>query len=156
MIEKCKRRMDGKVLVVRGKNVDSKDNTRDRKGLVACEVTRRWKLIAYGGWREKSKNGSRVGSLLLEELLVMGLWICSRGGGDTGLRAYVGKNGLDNVEVGYLRTAEGWELKPNNEKGLEGEVPRDIVKNDTKGEGFKEVEESKDYPVGEPLDIIMG
>lgn len=52
--------------------------------------------------------------------------------------------------------AEGWELEPDNEEGLEGEVPRDIVEDDTESEGFEEVEEAKDYPVGEPLYIIMG
>lgn len=52
--------------------------------------------------------------------------------------------------------AEGWELEPDNEEGLEGKVPGDIVEDDTEGEGFEEVEKAKDYPVGEPLDVIVG
>jgi hypothetical protein len=46
-------------------------------------------------------------------------------------------------------------LEPDDEDGLEGEVPRDIVEDDTEGEGFEEVEETKDDPVGEPLYVIM-
>ena len=52
--------------------------------------------------------------------------------------------------------AEGWELEPDNKEGLEGKVPGDVVEDDTEGEGFEKVEEAKDHPVGEPLDIIMG
>jgi len=48
--------------------------------------------------------------------------------------ADVKKERLDDVEVCDLSTAEGRELEPDNEDGLEGEVPRDIVKNDTEGE----------------------
>jgi hypothetical protein len=51
--------------------------------------------------------------------------------------------------------AEGWELEPDDEERLEGKVPRDIVEDDTEGEGFEEVEEAKDYPVGEPLYVIV-
>ena len=61
-------------------------------------------MVAYGGWWEKSKKrvmrgGSAAGGDLVH---VMGLWICSRGGGDTALRAYIGENGLDDVKVGHL------------------------------------------------------
>jgi len=72
------------------------------------------------------------------------------------LRAYIGENRLDDIEVGHLCAAEGWELEPDDEEGLEGKVPGDIVEDDTEGEGFEEVEEAKDYPVGEPLDVIVG
>jgi len=86
----------------------------------------------------------------------VGLWICGRGDGDAGLGAYVGEDWLDDVEVSHLCAAEGWELEPDDKEGLESKVPRDIVEDDTEGEGFEEVEEAKDDPVGEPLYVVMG
>ena len=47
-------------------------------------------------------------------------------------------------------------MEPDDKEGLEGEVPRDIIEDDTEGERFKEVEKAKDDPVGEPLYVIMG
>ena len=46
-------------------------------------------------------------------------------------------------------------MEPDDKEGLEGKVPRDIVEDDTEGEGFEEVEETKYDPVGEPLYVIM-
>lgn len=58
--------------------------------------------MGVGGRRVKKEHERRP--CYWEDLLhVMGgLWICSRGGGDTALGAYIGENGLDDVEVGHL------------------------------------------------------
>lgn len=60
------------------------------------------------------------------------------------------------MEIKKRTYAEGWELEPDYKERLEGEVPRDVVEDDTEREGFEEVEEAKDDPVGEPLYVIMG
>jgi len=65
-----------------------------------------------------------------------------------------GKQGKGNIK--RKTYAEGWELEPDNKERLEGEVPRNIVEDDTEGEGFEEVEEAKYDPVGEPLYVVMG
>jgi len=64
------------------------------------------------------------------------LWIRGGGRGDTSRRAYVGKNGLDNIEVSHLGTTERGELEPDDEDGLEGKVPRNVVEDNAKGEGL--------------------
>ena len=49
------------------------------------------------------KKGSQMAVLLRESLHVrVGLWVCGRGDGDTGLGAYVGEDWLDDVEVSHL------------------------------------------------------
>jgi len=49
----------------------------------------------------------------------------------------------------------GGELEPENEESLEGIVEREIIENHSQGDGLKEVEEAKDDPIGEPLDVIL-
>lgn len=65
-----------------------------------------------------------------------GLWVCRCWSGNATLGAYVGEDGFDDGEVSDLCAAEGWELEPDNEEGLEGKVPWDIVENEAKGEGL--------------------
>ena len=50
--------------------------------------------------------------------------------------------------------AEGRELEPEDEDGLEGEVPGEVVQHDAERERLREVEEAEDDPVGEPLDVV--
>lgn len=45
-------------------------------------------------------------------------------------------------------------LHPKNESGLEGEVPGEVVKDDAESSAFGEVEETKDSPICQPLEII--
>ena len=52
--------------------------------------------------------------------------------------------------------AEGGELQPEDENGLEGEIPGEVVEDNAEREALEEVEETKDDPVGEPLDVVMG
>jgi hypothetical protein len=51
---------------------------------------------------------------------------------------------------------ESWELEPKNCDRLDCEVPRDVVQNNAESKRFQKVEESKDDPICEPLDVIMG
>jgi len=83
------------------------------------------------------------------------LWVGGRWYSNATLRAYVDKDRLDDIKVGNLGTSESRELEPNNEQRLESEIPRDVIKDNTKGEGLKEVEEAKDNPISEPLDIVV-
>ena len=46
------------------------------------------------------------------------------------------------------------ELEPEDEDGLEGEIPGEVVEDDAESEAFREVEEAEDDPVREPLDVI--
>ena len=108
----------------------------------------------------------------------MSIGLGIRGGGGTARgafrRAYVGEDGLDDVEVCHLCAlrmrkgkltgsegeerntyAESRELEPDDECRLEGKVPGNVIENDTEGEGFKEVEGTEYDPVGEPLYVIM-
>jgi len=73
-----------------------------------------------------------------------------------GLGAEVEENRLQEVEVDGLSATEGRELEPDDQDRLEGKVPRDVVEEHAKGEAFQKVEEAKDNPVGEPLNIVMG
>lgn len=57
-------------------------------------------------------------------------------------------------EANIITYTERRELEPEDEKSLEGEVPGKVVEDDTKSEAFEEVEEAKNDPVCEPLDII--
>jgi len=54
-----------------------------------------------------------------------------------------------------LGTAEDRKLEPKNEEGLEGEVPGEVVKDDTECKAFKEIEEAEDDPIGEPLYVVL-
>lgn len=47
------------------------------------------------------------------------------------------------------------ELEPEDEDGLEREVPGKVVEDDAEGEGLEEVEEAEDDPVGQPLDVVI-
>ena len=47
------------------------------------------------------------------------------------------------------------ELQPQDEDGLEGEIPREVIQHDSESEAFEEVEETKDDPVSQPLDVIL-
>ena len=49
--------------------------------------------------------------------------------------------------------AELRELEPEDEYTLEGEIPGEVVEDDTEREGLEEVEETENDPVREPLDI---
>lgn len=51
--------------------------------------------------------------------------------------------------------AECGELEPEDEEGLEGEVPREVVEHNAQREAFRKVEEAEDDPVREPLDVIL-
>jgi len=50
---------------------------------------------------------------------------------------------------------ESRELKPDDEHGFHGEVPREIIQHNSDGETLDKVEETKNDPVGEPLDVIL-
>jgi hypothetical protein len=54
-----------------------------------------------------------------------------------------------------LAYSEGRELEPEDEERLEGEIPWEVVENDAEGEGLGKVEEPKDDPVSQPLDVIL-
>ena len=45
-------------------------------------------------------------------------------------------------------------MEPEDEESLEGKVPGEVIKDDAEGEALDEVEEAKDNPVSEPLDVI--
>jgi hypothetical protein len=45
-------------------------------------------------------------------------------------------------------------LEPEDEDRLEGEIPGQIVEDGTEREALKEIEETKDNPVSEPLDVV--
>jgi len=54
-----------------------------------------------------------------------------------------------------LCAAESGQLEPDDEDRLEGKIPREVVKDNTKRDAFREVEKAKDDPVCEPLDVIL-
>jgi len=64
------------------------------------------------------------------------LGVCGRWNGSATLRAYVGKYGPDDVEVSDLGTSESRELKPDNEQRLEGEIPGEVIEDNTESERF--------------------
>jgi len=57
--------------------------------------------------------------------------------------------------VECLCTAELRKLKPQDECSLEREVEWEVIKDNSEGKCFQEIEESEDDPVGEPLDIVL-
>lgn len=67
----------------------------------------------------------------------------------------VGKQRLHDSAIQSLGATERGELEPDNEDGLEGEVPREVVKDDTERKALEEVEEAEDDPVREPLNVIV-
>lgn len=83
------------------------------------------------------------------------LWVGSRWYNNATLRAYVDKDRLDDIEVGDLGTSESRKLEPDNEQRLECEIPGDVIEDNTKSEGLQEIEEAKDNPISEPLNIIV-
>ena len=46
-------------------------------------------------------------------------------------------------------------MEPDDEDGLEGEVPREVVQNHPEHEALSEIKQAKDDPICEPLDIIL-
>jgi len=62
---------------------------------------------------------------------------------------------LDDGTISDLSTSEGRELEPENEECLEGEVPWEVIEDDTEGERLHKVEGAKDDPVSQPLNIIL-
>ena len=51
--------------------------------------------------------------------------------------------------------SESGELEPENEEGLEGKVPWEIVEENAESKGLDKVEETEDDPVSQPLNIIL-
>jgi len=76
-------------------------------------------------------------------------------GNGTGRVTQIRKNRFQDRRVRCLSTTEGWKLEPEDEHSLEGEIPREIVKDDTKSETLKDIEETEYDLVGEPLDVIL-
>jgi len=67
----------------------------------------------------------------------------------------VGEDGLEDRKVQNLRAAEAGELEPDDEDGLEREVPGEVVQDGAESNALEEVEETEDDPVCEPLDVIL-
>jgi len=106
---------------------------------------------------------TRVFSLATEHeshdhlLVVVGLGVGASGRGNgTRLGDEVAQNGPEEPKVHGLCAASSRKLEPNNENALKGEVPGDIVQEGADGDVFDEVQGTKDDPVGEPLDVIIG
>lgn len=47
------------------------------------------------------------------------------------------------------------QLQPDNEHGLERKIPGDVVEQGAERKALEEVEEAKDGPVCEPLDVVL-
>lgn len=60
-----------------------------------------------------------------------------------------------NARESDVTHAEVGQLKPQNKDSLECEIPWDVVEDKPQGNALCQVEESKDDPVGEPLDVIL-
>jgi len=67
----------------------------------------------------------------------------------------IGKHWFQNRQVDHLCAAESGELEPDDEDGLEGKVPREVVKHQTECNALGEIEEPKDDPVCKPLYVIL-
>jgi len=67
----------------------------------------------------------------------------------------IGKHGFQDREVDNLGAAESRQLEPNDEDGLKGKIPREVVKHEAESNALGEVKEAKDNPVCEPLDVIL-
>jgi len=65
------------------------------------------------------------------------------------------QDGLQNREVYGLCAAESGQLEPDEEDGLEGEIPGNIVEHDTEGKALCEVEGAEDDPICEPLNVVL-
>lgn len=57
--------------------------------------------------------------------------------------------------MGKYTYAEGRELEPENEQALEGEIPGEVIEHNAEGEALEEVEEPKDDPVRQPLNVVL-
>lgn len=81
----------------------------------------------------------------------------SAGGRSNGVRlgSDVAENRLQQRRIRNLSATEGWELEPDNEGGLECEIPWNIVENWAERDTFKEIEETEYNPVSEPLDVVL-
>jgi len=66
------------------------------------------------------------------------------------------EQGPEEAVVQLLCAASSGELEPDDEEGLQGEVPGEVAENGADGEGLDKVEEAKDDPVCEPLGVIGG
>jgi len=64
-------------------------------------------------------------------------------------------DGLDDGVMESLSTPGIGELEPEDERGLDGEVVRDIVQDKTEGNALEEGEKPKDGPVRQPLYVIL-
>jgi hypothetical protein len=51
--------------------------------------------------------------------------------------------------------SESRKLKPKDENCLECKIPWEVVEDEAERKAFGEVEEAKDNPICEPLDIIL-
>lgn len=51
--------------------------------------------------------------------------------------------------------AEGRQLQPDDENGLEGVVPGEVIEENTDGETLEKIEETEDDPIGQPLNIVV-
>lgn len=63
--------------------------------------------------------------------------------------------GLENGAVEDGCAASSRKLEPEDEDGLEGIVEGEVVEDDADGKRLDKVEEAKDDPVGEPLDVVV-
>jgi len=77
------------------------------------------------------------------------------GGLDGASLAEIGEERLQRIAISDFRTAESGELEPDHEESLEGEVPREVVKDDAESKALKEVEETKHDPISQPLYVIL-
>jgi len=78
------------------------------------------------------------------------------GGGVSGALALeVIDDGLDDGVVESHGAPGGGELEPEDERGLDGEVVRDVVEDGAEGQALDEGEEPEDSPVGEPLGVVI-
>jgi len=64
------------------------------------------------------------------------------------------EHGSDDMGKQGLSTAECWKLEPKNEDRLEREEPWDVVEDDREREALKEVEETENDPICQPLNVI--
>jgi len=80
----------------------------------------------------------------------------SGGRGNSTVGDQVSNKRPEDSQVGSLGSAESRKLQPQDEKGLESEVPAEVIENEPKSQALDEVEETKDDPVGEPLNVVMG
>jgi len=112
--------------------------------------------VATTGDREVGNKTSLANSGI--DLLAKGICGCSCWLLINGRRISGGvrQEWLQKDMVGRLSAAESRKLEPEDENGLERKVPGQVVEDDTEGDTLEEVEETKDSPVSQPLDVILG